>query len=55
MSEGVNRMNQQEIVGKHWKGKKKKKNDALRLRTALGTKTRIWAIFQRNYSLNERV
>lgn len=25
MSEGVNRMNQQEIVGKHWKGKKKKK------------------------------
>ena len=54
MSEGVNRMNQQEIVGKHCKGKKKK-NDALRLRTALGTKTRIWAIFQRNYSLNERV
>ena len=50
-------MNQQEIAGKHWKSKKKKKkkNDALRLRTALGTKTRIWAIFQRNYSLNERV
>ena len=54
MSEGVNRMNQQEIVGKHWKSKKKKK-DALRLRTALGTKTIIWAIFQRNYSLNETV
>ena len=48
-------MNQQEIAGKHWKSKKKKKKDALRLRTALGTKTRIWAIFQRNYSLNERV